>query len=88
MEGETSGYFSDLMRKNWTAVPSVPKSLEWRTSSRVDDGMEERSADGLMTPSLAAGEWQAKYEANKMKAGGDNISKACKNSEVTAFEKV
>ena len=72
MEGETIDKFSDLVRKSWTAVPSVPKSLEWRNSSRVDDGVDERSADGLMTPSLAAGEWQTKHEANKMKAGGHN----------------
>lgn len=57
----------DLVRKNWPTVPSVRNSLEWRTSSRVDDVMDGRSADMAIASSLAVGEWYTEQDGEERK---------------------
>lgn len=87
MEGEANNNIVDMVRKNWAAVPSLRNSLERKTSSRVDYGVERRSAHGAKVPSLAVEKLQTEHEGDKWKVSGDTISKARDSSEVAGFEK-
>ncbi len=75
VEAQAKNQFLDLVRKNWAAVPSLRNSLEWRTSSRADYGMERRSAGGANDHSSAVEEWHAGPGGDERNESGDSISK-------------
>ena len=74
VEAEAKNQFLDLVRKNWAAVPSVRNSLEWRASSRVDRGMEGKSAGGAKDRSLVVEEWHTGQGVDERNDSGGSIS--------------
>lgn len=88
VEGKANDKFLDLVRKNWSAIPSARNALDYRNFSRVECDVEQRSANGAKGPSMAVGEWQVEHEDVERKASEGTTSKACNDSEVATFAKV